>query len=121
MADLVDVNGTLYGTTETGGRSARECVSGSCGTVFAITTSGVENVIYRFAGGTDGATPLAGLIHANGALYGTTYYGGCSACRAMGDGTLFQLTGGPVSASAGEIMHHPLTWSLLSSSPPPSV
>lgn len=42
MADLVDVNGTLYGTTETGGRSARECVSGSCGTVFAITTSGVE-------------------------------------------------------------------------------
>ncbi len=36
-----------------------------------------ERVLYSFAGGADGANPLAGLVRdAAGNLYGTTYDGG---------------------------------------------
>ncbi|MGC2404974.1 MAG: choice-of-anchor tandem repeat GloVer-containing protein [Candidatus Cybelea sp.] len=68
---LIVVNGALYGTTLNGG-------SGNRGTIFTVTTSGVERVIYRFKGGSDGAFPMAGLISVNGDLYGTTYSGGTS-------------------------------------------
>jgi len=72
-AGLIDVNGALYGTTEYGGS---RCTEG-CGTVFSITTSGMEKVLYSFAGGSDGASPyLAGLIDVNGTLYGTTSQAG---------------------------------------------
>ncbi len=50
---LVAVNGVLYGTTYQGG------VDPGWGTVFKITTSGVEKVIYRFNAGNDGAHPWA--------------------------------------------------------------
>src|SRR5271155_2101682 len=42
-------------------------------------------VLHRFLG-PDGANPSAGLISANGLLYGTTAYGGPS-----GDGTVFSI------------------------------
>ena len=45
MAGLINVNGTLYGTTSRRGRQLR-----SSGTVFAITTSGKETVLHRFGG-----------------------------------------------------------------------
>ena len=83
-ASLIDVNGTLYGTT-TGGGSG--CASGGCGTVFPITTTGKENVLYSFAGGSDAAVPYAGLIDVNGTLYGTTDYGGANDV-----GTVFSIT-----------------------------
>jgi uncharacterized repeat protein (TIGR03803 family) len=90
-AGLLDVNGTLYGTTQFGGGSG--CFgSGGCGTVFSITTSGTENVLYRFAGGSDGADPLASLINVKGVLYGTTMRGGISACVTSGCGTVFSVT-----------------------------
>jgi 6-phosphogluconolactonase len=81
-ADLVDVDGTLYGTTYEGG------TSGYYGTVFEINPStGEETVLYSFAGGNDGANPYAGLVMgSNGILYGTTLYGGTS-----GAGTVFQI------------------------------
>jgi uncharacterized repeat protein (TIGR03803 family) len=70
----------LYGTTSSGGTS-------NAGTVFQITTGGVETVLYSFAGGTDGTDPEAGLIFdSNNNLYGTTNSGG-----AAGDGTVFVL------------------------------
>jgi uncharacterized repeat protein (TIGR03803 family) len=72
-ARLIDVNGTLYGTTYFGG--ANKCFS-SCGAVFSITKAGKENVLYSFRGQPDGANPEASLIAVNGRLYGTTYYGG---------------------------------------------
>ena len=73
--NLLDVDGTLYGTTSKGGGSG--CSGGDgCGTVYSVTTSGSERVLYRFTGGSDGATPLAGLIAVNGTLYGTTSAGG---------------------------------------------
>jgi uncharacterized repeat protein (TIGR03803 family) len=71
QAPLLDVDGTLYGTTFDGGANGY-------GTVFAITPSGTEAVIYSFKGGAakDGQFPEAGLINVKGTLYGTTYEGG---------------------------------------------
>ncbi|HEV3092512.1 MAG TPA: choice-of-anchor tandem repeat GloVer-containing protein [Candidatus Cybelea sp.] len=81
-AALVRVNGTLYGTTEHGGYSKDD------GTVFSISASGTENVIYRFHGyPKDGAHPVAGLVYFNGMLYGTTRDDG-----ANGYGTVFSIT-----------------------------
>jgi uncharacterized repeat protein (TIGR03803 family) len=76
---LIDVNGTLYGTTTEGGAY-------NGGTVFSITPSGTENVLHSFSGGTDGAHPVTSLIDVNGTLYGTTEYGG-----AANTGTVFAL------------------------------
>ncbi|HLY01132.1 MAG TPA: choice-of-anchor tandem repeat GloVer-containing protein, partial [Candidatus Cybelea sp.] len=76
---------TLYGTTEAGGGSP--CSLGGCGTVYSLSTSGKERVLYRFTGGSDGAYPDAGLIEVNGALYGTTFTGGSS-----GVGTVYSIS-----------------------------
>lgn len=82
---LLDVNGTLYGTTANGGANGD-------GTVFAITTSGAESVLHSFAGEPDGAHPKSGLINVNGTLFGTTYYGGANCSSHGGCGTIFTLT-----------------------------
>ncbi|HEY1655297.1 MAG TPA: choice-of-anchor tandem repeat GloVer-containing protein [Candidatus Tumulicola sp.] len=88
---LVNVNGTLYGTTSTGG--ANMCGGGSCGTVFSVTTSGKETVLHSFAySTTDGAGPAAGLIDVGGILYGTTYAGGAHLCGGTYCGTVFSIT-----------------------------
>ncbi|MBV8531245.1 MAG: hypothetical protein JO104_07995 [Candidatus Eremiobacteraeota bacterium] len=76
---LVNVNGTLYGTTTGGGTHG-------AGTVYSIDKTGHEAVVYSFAGGSDGATPEASLIENNDVLYGTTSGGG------LGFGTVFSLT-----------------------------
>jgi uncharacterized repeat protein (TIGR03803 family) len=81
-ARLTDVGGVLYGTTQKGGDANND------GTVFKITTSGTESVIYRFAGGSDGSDPGSALTNVNGILYGTTFHGG----DAKGDGTVFEIT-----------------------------
>jgi len=49
-----DGAGNLYGTTTGGG-------SHSSGTVFKLDKTGKEVVLYSFAGGSDGATPFAGV------------------------------------------------------------
>jgi uncharacterized repeat protein (TIGR03803 family) len=85
-ASLLDVNGTLYGTTVGGGAYGE-------GTVFAITVSGKETVLYSFKGGTDGLHPEAALVNVNGILYGTTASGGSgSSCGSSGCGTVFSIT-----------------------------
>lgn len=93
---VIDVNGTLYGTTFEGG--ANSCMSGAtCGTVYSFTPGGKEKALYSFGKGTDGSFPFAGLIHANGRLYGTTSEGGANACNvtgASGCGTVFSITMG---------------------------
>ena len=72
-----DGQGTLYGTTSTGG--------GGNGVVFKLPTAGrLETVLYLFSG-IDGANPSALTIGAQGELYGTTYNG------ALGYGTVFKL------------------------------
>jgi uncharacterized repeat protein (TIGR03803 family) len=86
-AGLTDVNGVLYGTTCCGGGSNND------GTVFKITPSGAETVLYRFEGGTDGAHPQGALTNVNGVLYGTTYSGGGSGCSGgSGCGTVYKVT-----------------------------
>jgi uncharacterized repeat protein (TIGR03803 family) len=81
-AGLVEVNGTLYGTTQQGGNGY------SCGTVFSITTSGTFKVLHKFcATNYDGANPAAALVNVAGTLYGTTSGGGTG-----GHGTVFSIT-----------------------------
>lgn len=75
------LNGKLYGTTRQGGAFGN-------GTVFGVTLSGKETVIYSFTGGADGSLPQAGLVRdAQGNLYGTTRQGG-----AFNYGTVFEVT-----------------------------
>jgi uncharacterized repeat protein (TIGR03803 family) len=84
-ADLINVNGTLYGTTLLGGTHGH-------GTVFSVTTSGAETVLYSFKSGSrDGANPSARLLYVNGTLYGTTSHGGAN-CGGAGCGTVFKIT-----------------------------
>ena len=66
---LLNVKGTLYGTTNSGGAN-------NVGTVYSITTSGAETVLHSFGGAGDGANPAAGLIDVRGTLYSTTTFGG---------------------------------------------
>jgi uncharacterized repeat protein (TIGR03803 family) len=92
-AGLIEVGGTLYGTTFGGGTgSCIELGSRGCGTVFSIElATGVETIVYSFRGGNDGAGPYAGLIDVNGVLYGTTSMGGGTGCHATGCGTVFKI------------------------------
>ncbi len=83
---LLNLNGTLYSTTQQGGGAG--C---GCGTVFSVTPSGSEHVVYSFKGGSDGASPFGSLIAVNGKLYGTTYFGGGSTRCAGGCGTVFEM------------------------------
>lgn len=86
VASLIYVKGRLYGTTFTGG--SNEC----CGTVFRVSTSGREKVLYSFDGGfADGANPAASLIDVKGVFYGTTQLGG--QLSSEGGGTVFSVTG----------------------------
>jgi uncharacterized repeat protein (TIGR03803 family) len=91
FASLIDAKGTLYGTTAAGGGS--KCGGFGCGTLYSVTTTGTESVLYRFGGGSDGEYPYAALIDASGTLYGTTSRGGGSECyRHIGCGTVFAFT-----------------------------
>lgn len=81
-----DAHGNLFGTTVTGGLTL--CLVG-CGTVYEVSKSGQEQVLYRFLGGTDGAFPASAVtMDGAGNLYGTTSGGNGN------DSTLFKLTPG---------------------------
>jgi uncharacterized repeat protein (TIGR03803 family) len=83
-----DTAGNLYGTTYSGGINA--CANG-CGTVFKLDKTGKASVLYSFKGGTDGASPVAGLVRDSaGNLYGTTVNGGINACTNR-CGTVFKV------------------------------
>jgi uncharacterized repeat protein (TIGR03803 family) len=93
---VIDPEGNLYGTTTAGGMSGN-------GTVFQLkppTTLGgawSQSTLYSFAGGSDGAVPVAGLaLDSKGNLYGTTQFGGGGPCavfqQGSGCGTVFLLT-----------------------------
>ncbi len=92
-ADLLDVDGTLYGTTGAGGSST--CGGRSsmgCGTVFTITASGKESVLFSFGARHKDCCPSAGLTDVDGTLYGTTL---------IHDGKVFRI-----STSGGEAPIH---------------
>ncbi len=78
-----DTKGNLYGTTYYGGSSY-------AGTVFEISKTGTETILYNFTGSSDGGYPFTGLVRdAKGNLYGTTEGGGAS-----GYGTVFKVAKG---------------------------
>ena len=87
LAGLVaDSAGNLYGTTYVGGIG---CNGQGCGTVYKITPSGTESVLYSFTGVADGSNPkyVDLVIDSAGNLYGTATLGGnCRDC-----GLVFKL------------------------------
>lgn len=79
-------DGNFYGTTSQGGTDG--CGGLGCGTVFTATPGGTVTTLYRFGGGLDGATPVAGVVQgSDGNFYGTTVAGGTN-----GGGTVFKIT-----------------------------
>jgi uncharacterized repeat protein (TIGR03803 family) len=83
---VIGASGVLYGTTFDGGTD-------NYGTVFSLTPPAspggawTEAILYSFAGGSDGAHPLASpVIGRGGVLYGTTNTGGPA-----NSGTVFSL------------------------------
>jgi uncharacterized repeat protein (TIGR03803 family) len=89
VASLINVNGALYGTTSGGGIHTCSASGVECGTVFGLSTTGLEHVLHNFGGTPDGNFPYAGLVDMNGTLYGTTANGGT-----YGYGTVFSITTG---------------------------
>lgn len=81
---LVDSAGRIFGVTELGGAN-------SAGTAYEVTPAAGGTwkftTLYAFKNNGDGAFPYGGLTPNNGALYGTTYYGGTH-----GVGTVYVLT-----------------------------
>ena len=82
-----DNAGNAYGTTAAGGDF-------DLGTVFMLTPSGQEIVLYSFTGGGDGQDPHGGVIlDSTGNLYGTAAAGGFGGfCAGDGCGVVFELT-----------------------------
>lgn len=95
--NLLYEGGKLYGTTQLGGGGGGSACTSSgvpagCGTVFSVSTSGKEKVLYRFTAGADGAFPDAGVIDLNGTLYGMAGQGGGTGCGGRGCGSIFGLS-----------------------------
>jgi uncharacterized repeat protein (TIGR03803 family) len=86
----MDASGAIYGVTGGGGTVA--CYHG-CGTVFKLAPSGsayTEKILFRFLGGSNGESPVGGLImDSAGTFYGTTL-GGSSGCPPS-CGTVYKL------------------------------
>jgi len=80
LLDDYSLNGEFVGVTSTGGANGM-------GTIYEVSASGAQTVLYSFTGGADGANPIGRLLYYHGALYGTTSAG------AAGFGTIFRLTG----------------------------
>jgi uncharacterized repeat protein (TIGR03803 family) len=103
---IMDGQGNLYGITVHGGYYSRNCrdyggrrhTSFTCGTVFEVTATGSEKVLYRFGGPPhDGLRPETLIMDAQGNLYGTTSLGGTN-----GAGIVFKLN----SAGAETVLYN---------------
>jgi uncharacterized repeat protein (TIGR03803 family) len=83
-AGLIVYRGELYGTTGGGGASDQ-------GTVFRITTSGKESVLYSFSGN-DGSQSLSRLLVEGTNMYGTMFNGGVYGGTGFKGGTAYRFT-----------------------------
>ena len=80
----LDSAGNLYGTTGSGGTSDH-------GTVYKVSPSGAETVLYSFTGKADGAGPVGITLDAAGNLYGPTAGGGSGSKTGLQEGVVFKL------------------------------
>jgi uncharacterized repeat protein (TIGR03803 family) len=88
-----DKAGNLFGTTWSGGAGPCYYAEG-CGTVFKLSKTGKETIIYRFLDLPDGAFPLFGVaLGSPGNFYSTTSGGGRPGCNIYGPGcgTVFKV------------------------------
>ncbi|HEY3676061.1 MAG TPA: choice-of-anchor tandem repeat GloVer-containing protein [Candidatus Tumulicola sp.] len=76
---VISYRGVLYGTTAGGGTNGQ-------GTIFRVTTTGKETVLYSLSGD-DGSDPMGRLLPAGSNMYGTASGGGV-----YGQGTAFRFT-----------------------------
>lgn len=92
---ITDSAGNLYGTTAYGGTNCNG--DAPCGVAFEYSVGGIESTVHDFCSAgncSDGTSPSAGLImDSNGALYGTTRYGGAHGSETAG-GTVFEVHDG---------------------------
>ena len=86
---LMASDGYFYATTMTGGVYECGTGTGACGTIYRISPSGQQAVLYSFGADVKmGFTPLGGLIQGkDGALYGVTASGG-----AYSRGGIYKMT-----------------------------
>jgi uncharacterized repeat protein (TIGR03803 family) len=105
---MFGANGTLYGTTESGGHGNCAFLGSGCGIIFNLKPPATvcktavcpwtATVLYEFTGLTDGGEPGTGDLNfdQSGNVYGTTVYGGYTgdSCPAssQGCGVVFELT-----------------------------
>ena len=80
---LLDAQGNLYGTTDSGGMYSN-------GTVFKVDTAGNETVVYSAPSGSEWGAAL-GALDAQGNLYGTSRGGG-----AYSEGAVFRISSSDV-------------------------
>lgn len=77
------------------------------GTVYEVSSTGQETVLYSFQGGNDGAASEGGLVADNmGNMFGTTQVGGAGPCSTFGGGcgTVFEITRSP-SGYGERVLH----------------
>lgn len=93
---LAYAGGVLYGNTFLGGKNDH-------GTVFKFDPAiGAATILYRFAGGADGAQPsFETPLYVNGKLFGATYGGG-STTDPYGFGTLYSID---VATGTEQVLH----------------
>jgi uncharacterized repeat protein (TIGR03803 family) len=82
---VVLARGVLYG--------AACCAFVGGGSIYKVTTSGEESVLHEFGGnGGDARAPYGRPLFFDGALYGTTGFGGRLRNHKTGSGTVFKVT-----------------------------
>jgi uncharacterized repeat protein (TIGR03803 family) len=83
---IQDSAGNFYGTSSEGGV---DCPPVGCGTVFKLSPTGTETILYTFPGGSSGGGPNGLLMDPSGNLYGTTQGGGNNLSPG---GVIFKIT-----------------------------
>jgi uncharacterized repeat protein (TIGR03803 family) len=87
---LIDGNGTIYGTTSSGGAH-------DAGVLFKLPTGGGYSILHHFTGDFNGGPQGDLIFGADGAIYGTQFGGG-----RYNQGTVFRMTKG----GSFTVLHH---------------
>jgi uncharacterized repeat protein (TIGR03803 family) len=93
-------DGTLYGTTRSGGNPKACPNSPGCGVVWKRTPAGRQKVLHSFkffTSNKDGLAPISPLVldPTTGTIYGTTVFGGKGTiCGGNGCGIIFEIDSG---------------------------